>query len=100
MLGAAVKNAEGVVAAIESYSAWSAPWSFVTSVSAALASGQESQDLLEQVWSAACHPSIWAEADSLASGAAAAERALGHAYPWLSGLARRQLAKAAAYQWR
>jgi hypothetical protein len=89
-----------VVKAIEDFQSWQKPGSFFATVSA----NQELQGAdrlaLQQLWAAACDRNLWLSAESLVAGVAASEADLGRRFPWLSGLARQQLARAASYQWR
>lgn len=89
-----------VVKAIESFDSWSTPWTFFATASAFPSLGTDDRQLLEQAWTSACDRDMWISIDNLASGAAAVEDALSERFPWLSPLARRQLARAAAYEWR
>lgn len=87
-----------VVTAIEAFQAWHTPWTFFDSVCAALQA--QDRPLLQQVWAAACDPSLWRGNAPLAVMIDAVQTALATRYPWLSLRACGQLARAAAYAWR
>ncbi|KGK58745.1 hypothetical protein NC00_05775 [Xanthomonas cannabis pv. phaseoli] len=89
-----------VVIAIECFDRWDAPWTFCGAVRADPTLGADDRALFEQVWSTACNARHWTTARCLDTGVAMAERALAQQFAWLSPLARRHLAQAAAYEWR
>jgi hypothetical protein len=93
-------NPANVVQAIESFDSWSTPWEFYPNVLAFPALNDADRESLEQAWSAACDQNVWLSTDSLVAGVAATEAVLGERFPFLSTLARQQLARAASYQWR
>jgi hypothetical protein len=95
-----MENTANVAKAIESFDLWGSPWEFFASVSAFPALGDDDRQLLEAAWASACNRNIWLSTDNLVSSATAVEASLSESFPWLSPLACRQLARAAAYQWR
>ncbi|RFF66439.1 hypothetical protein D0A40_15325 [Xanthomonas campestris pv. raphani] len=96
--GPALETHVHVVTAIEAFQAWHTPWTFFDSVCAALQA--QDRPLLQQVWAAACGPSLWRGNAPLAVMIDAVQTALATRYPWLSSRACGQLARAAAYAWR
>jgi hypothetical protein len=98
--GAALDNLANVVSAIERFDSWSTPWMFHSDISASSDLNDADRKWFEKVWSVACNPETWSSTDSLVMGIAAIETTLSERFPILSGLACRQLARAASYQWR
>lgn len=95
-----MSSSASVTEAIECFDSWATPWGFFSNVSESPALNEADRQLLGQVWAMACDRDAWLSADGIESGITAAEAALSSSFPWLSPLACRQLARAAAYQWR
>lgn len=96
----AMADHAGVVAAIESFAPWNAPWTFFDTVHATADLNADDRLLLQQVWSVACRADAWTSGHTLDAGAAAANSALTTHFAWLSPQACRQLVRAASYAWR
>ena len=87
-----------IVASIENFDRWDRPWDFYPYVSSLLA--PNTREELERIWAAANDTASWATGKDLTQGCSLADARLSNSYPWLSVVARRQLVKGAAYQWR
>ena len=94
-----MEHTNRIVKAIERYDAWELPWQFFAAVSADPSLDEDDRRVLTDLWTAACEARLWVSG-TLEQGRANTEAALAEHFPWLSPAARRQLANAAAYQWR
>lgn len=87
-----------LVSEIEKFDGWGLPWSFYEALSASPILDDDARELLHIVWVAAIEYPSWS--NDLEDSCSLADARLMSAFPWLSEEARRQLIKAASYQWR
>ncbi|QWF17696.1 hypothetical protein [Lysobacter capsici] len=90
---------QNLIDAMERYDDWSRPWAFHDTVASDAALDDADRRELAKLWAAVCEYRLWASG-SLDEATARAEIAIASSVPWLSPLACRHLANAAAYQWR
>ena len=90
---------QNLIDAIERYDDWGRPWAFYDTVASDGSLDDADRRELATVWAAVCEYRLWASG-RLSEATARAEIALASSVPWLSPRACRQLANAAAYQWR
>ncbi len=88
-----------VLAVLEGFADWSRPWTFLETVLTHEGLSPADRREIRGLWAHACSSAHW-QARDLSVGAELAACALHQTFPWLSLAARRQLVRAAAYEWK
>ncbi|MYM69171.1 hypothetical protein GTP45_20350 [Pseudoduganella sp. FT55W] len=85
--------------ALEQFSEWARPWTYVLETLAAKGLTVQNAALVEEVWQEANSSTHWIQ-PSFESGAELANAALRARYSWLSEAAISNLVRGASYMWK
>ncbi|MYM27444.1 hypothetical protein GTP58_03825 [Duganella sp. CY15W] len=92
-------NNQQVNEALEQFSQWARPWTYVRETLAAKGLTAQNAALVEEVWQEANSSTHWIQ-PSCESGAELASAALRTRYSWLSEAAISNLVRGASYMWK